>query len=119
MTKLTDYVDASIDAQRAYAEGLFARATERVEAIAQDVVNSQLSAALATLRSRATDTVGEKTEPKAPPLRDQNAYALQALERAFATAAQAYEAQTGLRVRSAAFGRINGMVVVRPCVSNL
>ncbi len=110
--ELTDYIDASIDAQRAYAEKLFADSKQRVDSEVREIIEARLKTALSTMRP----THHEKPAP--PSLRTQNALALATLERTLRDAAALYEVQSGLRVRAAGFGRLNGAVIVRVQVAN-
>lgn len=115
MSKATkDYIDSSIDAQRQATEGLFQRATSRVEAIAAAIVEERLKTALKTLRP--------DTEPPAsvkPTVCDDLLGAIFEFERMCGVAAQQFERSTGLRARYVAFEHMGNMLRPKVVVANV
>lgn len=111
-----DYVDASIDSQRQYAETLFSKAENRVKAMLDQMFEERMSKALATIRPA---TVVESPKP-AISLREMSQRAIDELTEKTLRAVESYQMTSGLQVRYLVVSRDNhGYQTVKAIVANI
>lgn len=104
-----DYVDASIDSQRQYAETLFSKSEGRVKALLDQMFEEKMKTALATIRPM-------EHQKKTPTTREAQELTFVDLRKRMAELAAQYNDATGMKIASVRFDYSSGFISARPLV---